>query len=103
MRTWTRSLAAGLTLVCLGFVATRLLAESPKRLRWDIVSVDASLVLRPGAQGTAVAVDGSKMVMTGSGTFRPDAPTDVTGGGDWTRFDPNGTAIGGGTYTVTEL
>lgn len=103
MRRRTRPLAAGLTLLCLVWGATNLSALSPKRFRWDIVSVDASLVLRPGAEGTAVAVDGSKMVITGSGTFRQDAPEDVTGGGDWTRFDPNGTAIGAGTYTVTEL
>lgn len=36
-------------------------------------------------------------------TFRRDDPTDVTGGGDWTRFDPNGNAIGGGTYTVSDM
>ncbi len=67
-------------------------------MRWDIISVDfATLTLSAGGVASARANDGSKITLTGSGTYRsnPGNPQDVTGGGTWQ------TSTGSGTYQVT--
>jgi hypothetical protein len=74
-------------------------------VRWDIISVNfTTLTLSPGGNTSAFAQDGSQLELTGSGTFRSDSgrPQDVTGGGNWTMFAPDGiTVTGSGTYQVT--
>ena len=69
-------------------------------MRWDIVSVDfATLTASPGGMASAFANDGSKITLTGSGTFRSNSGKSqaVTGGGTWTIDAPTGS----GTYEVT--
>jgi hypothetical protein len=74
------------------------------KMRWDIVSIDFGAgTVDAGGFASALAADGSKITMTGSGTFRsnPGNPQSVTGGGTWTTFSPGGAATGSGTYEVT--
>lgn len=72
------------------------------KLRWDIISVDfASGTLSAGGEASALAHDGSKITLTGSGTFRLGRYKEVTGGGTWTGRDPAGNVTKTGTYKVT--
>jgi len=65
------------------------------KFRWDIISVDFStLTLSAGGTASVRADDNSKITLTGSGTFKPDDPEDVTGGGNWTTFDSGGLMTG---------
>ena len=55
-------------------------------MRWDIVGVDASTkppTIVAGGTDTASAVDGSIIIVTGSGTFVVGESDEVTGGGTW--------------------
>jgi hypothetical protein len=73
-------------------------------MRWDIISVDFStLTLSAGGIASARANDGSKITLSGSGTFRsnPGNPQDVTGGGTWQTFATGGASMGSGTCEVT--
>jgi len=83
------------------FVATTAgSAEAGDTMRWDIVTVVGTEV-NPGGQATASAQDGSKIIMTGSGTFRvDDLSNNVTGGGTWETRNPSGVITGSGTYVV---
>ncbi len=78
-------------------------SEGDQRFRWDIISVDfATGTLSAGGTASADANDGSKITLTGSGTFGVGA-NDVTGGGTWETFDAAGTSTGNGMYQVKEL
>ena len=70
------------------------------RIRWDLVDLPFPDVF-PGGDDTASAEDGSTLTLTGSGTFRPGHPGQVTGGGEWSTSNPD--LPGGGTYQVTHL
>jgi hypothetical protein len=75
-----------------------------QNFRWDIVSIDASGNISPGAMASALASDKSKITLTGSGTFGPGAEDDVTGGGTWQIFAPGASsASASGTYVATAL
>lgn len=70
-------------------------------IRWNIVNVSPTLVVDAGGQASARAEDGSKITLTGSGTFRIDElSNNVTGGGTWETHDLNGNLTGSGTYRV---
>jgi len=69
--------------------------------RWDISTVGGGVV-RAGGTATALARNGAKIALTGSGTFG-GPPKKVTGGGNWTTFDPSGGTTGSGTYQVKAL
>src|SRR6266568_7182130 len=105
-RFWPVWLAVLLVLMLLGsaLFVTRTSAAGQK-YRWDIISVDfAAGTLSAGGIASAIAIDGSKITLTGEGTF--NSPSDfgnrnVTGGGTWKTFDPSGTPTGSGTYQVT--
>jgi hypothetical protein len=72
------------------------------RVRWDIISVDFSTgTLSPGGVASARANDGSKITLTGSGTFSTDGGTN--GGGNWTTFNSEGAETGSGTYRTKGL
>ena len=75
------------------------------RYRWDLIHVRSfnPPVVFPGGTASALANDGSKIMLTGRGTFDPCEPADVTGRGRWTTFDSSGVQTGSGTYRVTEL
>src|SRR5215471_17783606 len=75
--------------------------EDGSRIRWDIQHYP-NLVLQPGGQAFADAVDGSKIRFTGSGTFQTDGDR-VTGGGTWETFSAANVQTGSGTYRVVNL
>src|SRR5690349_6145884 len=78
--------------------------EGDQRFRWDIISVDfATGTLSAGGMASADANDGSKITVTGSGTFQVGHEGAVRGGGTWETFDMAGTSTGKGTYRVREL
>ncbi len=77
-------------------------------VRWDIVSIEpppptAPRNVLPGGVASARANDNSKITATGSGTFVPGDPEEVTGGGTWQTFDSANNPTGGGTYAVTRF
>lgn len=74
-------------------------------VRWDILSRTSFNPpnILPGGHASALAHDGSMITLTGSGTFDLQEPDAVTGGGNWTTFDPKGKEIGKGAYQVTGL
>ena len=101
-------------LLVMGLVATASLA-SPLRhqqrattglmTRWDIISLDFKAsppTFNAGGVASALAADGSKVTLTGSGAFGGPQKT-VTGGGNWTTYDPSGGQSGSGTYKVVSL
>ncbi len=59
--------------------------------------------VRAGGTASALNNNGFKMTVTGSGTFAPEELGEVTGGGDFTIFDPGGAVVRSGTYRVTQL
>jgi len=77
-------------------------------IRWDLIQLaggpaPATITLSPGGKDSALANDGSKITLSGSGTFRsnPGNPQSVSGGGSWWTFSPTGSQTGTGTYEVT--
>jgi hypothetical protein len=91
-------------------------AESDEELtlRWDIVHLSSfsPVTAHPGGSASALSNDCAtvmmvttcaKIIMTGSGTFKPSDPNDVSGGGTWRTFDNTGASTGSGTYKVTLL
>ena len=80
------------------------------RVRWDIPSLVPPNVF-PGGVASARAADGSRITLTGSGTFeieeaeghhhRGQRGEEVTGGGAWETRNATGTVISTGTYEVT--
>src|SRR5712691_7265581 len=79
-------------------------SEREQEFRWDIISVDfATGTLSAGGVASEKANDGSKITLTGSGTFRTDDTDDVRGGGTWQTLDATGAATGSGTYHVRRL
>lgn len=76
------------------------------KYRWDLIHITSfkpNLVIFPGGTDSALANNGSKIALTGHGTFEPKEPDEVTGGGTWTTFDASGATTGSGTYRVMEL
>jgi hypothetical protein len=105
-RFWPLSLAVLLVLVVLSsalFVTHT--SAAGQKYRWDIISVDFTAgTLGPGGSASATAIDGSKITLTGEGTFNAASNFGnraVTGGGTWQAFDSSGKSTGSGTYQVT--
>ena len=76
------------------------------KYRWDIVKITSfnPVTIFEGGFASALANDGSRITVTGNGTFDPREPDDVTGGGNWITYAPNGTTVtGNGTYRVQQL
>jgi len=67
--------------------------QEESKFQWVIASV-----------ASAKANDDSKILLTGNGTFVPTDPDEVSGGGTWQTFAPDGTTLtGSGSYTVKGL
>lgn len=95
---------AVVALTVFGLAGSAVSHPTDTKYRWDIVSVDfAAGTVTAGGVAAALAHDGSQIVLTGSGTFRPGAVRKVTGGGTWRTFGPGGAPTGMGTYKVTRL
>ena len=80
-------------------------ARTGLTIRWDIISLTGGAPPGPinaGGVSSAHAPDGTKITLKGSGTFG-GLSTRVTGGGDWTTYDPSGAQSGSGTYKVVSL
>jgi hypothetical protein len=76
------------------------------KYRWDIVHISSfnPVTAFAGGFASALAIDGSGITVTGHGTFEPQEPDEVTGGGTWATFAPDGTTMtGSGTYRVQQL
>ena len=76
------------------------------KYRWDIVKITSfnPVTAFEGGFASALANDGSSITVTGHGTFEPPERDEVTGGGAWTTYAPNGTTVtGNGTYRVQQL
>src|SRR6266849_251983 len=89
-----------------GISASAEASTDEQKVRWDIISIDFSVTPHPvtaGGVASALANDGSKITLTGSGTFHSGDPEDVTGGGTWQTFANGGASTGSGTYQVTGL
>lgn len=82
-------------LLLLGFVVAvfSLLATSGK-----VRASDAKFKWVISNSASALAVDGSSITLTGTGTFELDDPEEVSGGGTWAV-----STGGSGTFTVTHL
>jgi hypothetical protein len=80
--------------------------EPERRVRWDLINVATGCVA-PGGTASARSNDGSKITVSGTGTFpdvRNKCRKDVTGGGNWTVVAGDARCFpGSGTYRVTEL
>ncbi|GAC1420039.1 MAG: hypothetical protein NVS9B15_08790 [Acidobacteriaceae bacterium] len=101
----------GLTVLALPLLITLAGASSDgdwkeTSYRWDIVKITNfnPVTIFEGGFASALANDGSRITLTGHGTFQPQEPEDVTGGGTWATFAPDGkTVTGKGTYRVQHL
>ncbi len=96
-------LGIAFALVALSVVGGVARASEKSTIRWDIVRVDfATLTVSPGGHASAHTIDGSRIRLTGSGTFEPGGD-EVTGGGTWRTFDASGTQTGSGQYRAMRL
>ena len=75
------------------------------RVRWDFYRLDfatSPASVAPSGSASARARDGSRITLTGSGAFG-GKPSNVSGGGTWTTYDPTGREIETGSYRVRAL
>lgn len=111
-RKW--SLAAALLLPLLFVTTTKANEDAEPTFRWDIVHISSFSPVTANAGGSASALSNdcatvmmvttcAKITVTGSGTFTPGDPDNVSGGGNWQTFDKTGASTGSGTYKVTQL
>jgi hypothetical protein len=98
------------TLFLLIFVAGLFSLASGGELRaqtvdWNIISISNfnPTTINAGGVASALAVDGSQISITGTGTFVVEKPTMVTGGGVWLTRSALGAVTGFGTYQVAEV
>src|SRR5437588_12697935 len=74
------------------------------KFRWAIISLDVTTgTVSAGGSASALANDSATITLTGTGTFKPDDPEDVAGGGTWTTFDSGSQATVSGTYDVMRV
>jgi hypothetical protein len=105
MRIHGRSVAITATMLFLA-LAMPAWGDETVTLRWDLIHVvfhPTGVEIFAGGSDSALAQDGSKITLTGSGTFEPSEPEEVTGGGTWQTFSPAGALTGTGTYRVRRL
>jgi hypothetical protein len=82
-------------------VATVARASDEVSVRWDLLKV-VPPNLYAGGVASPTAGDGSKITLTGTGTFQieHDWFEDANGGGTWETRDASNTLTGSGTYRV---
>jgi hypothetical protein len=89
-----RFLAAAIFLFPLVFISTAM-SQEENAFQWFVFSVTPPQ--------SAMASDGSKILVTGSGTFLVGEAEQVTGGGTWATFNASGVATGSGKFQVTRF
>ena len=89
-----RFLAAAIFLLPLVFISTAM-GQEENAFQWVVFSGTPPQ--------SAMASDGSKILVTGTGTFVVGEAKHVTGGGSWATFDASGVATGTGNFRVTRL
>jgi len=70
------------------------------KLRWDLVAVDAGVIVPTGTDVATDAPTGDTISLTGSGFARPDEGT-ASGGGTFVHRHANGSEVAHGLYVVT--
>lgn len=106
---FTKTFALGLSIILVMTAAAPLAFAQAAHVRWDIVTITfATGTVSPGGFASAVAQDGSHIIITGSGTFVAPGGGDgtssaTTGGGMWATFTAGGAMTASGTYVVTGL
>jgi len=96
--------AALLTALVTLYISVAPAVAGNNKYRWDIVTINfATGTVSAGGIASALANDGSKITLTGSGTFHSNGNSqNVSGGGTWRTFGTDGTTpTGSGTYEVT--
>jgi hypothetical protein len=107
-------LGAALVLPLLFVLTSKADEDEKPTFRWDIVHISSFSPVTANAGGPASALSNdcatvmmvitcAKITVTGSGTFTPGNPDNVSGGGNWQTFDKTGASTGSGTYKVTRL
>ena len=89
-----RFLAAGVCLLPMVFISTAM-SQEEKAFQW--------IVFSDTPPQSAMATDGSTILIAGTGTFVVGEAEQVTGGGTWATFDASGAATGSGKFQVTDL
>ena len=87
-------LAATIFLLPLVFISTAM-GQEENAFQWVVFS--------DTPPQSAMASDGSKILVAGTGTFEVGEDTEVTGGGTWATFNASGVATGSGKFRVTRL
>lgn len=89
-----RFLAAAIFLFPLVFISTAM-GQEENAFQWVVASNTPPQ--------SAMASDGSKILIAGTGTFVVGEAKEVTGGGTWATFNASGVATGSGNFRVTDL
>ena len=107
MRTRRLFIMVSLSIVlALTAVSMRGMLAAGEKIRWDIINnmvEDGKPTISEGGFAAATAIDGSYIMLKGTGTFGPASTDPVTGGGDWMTFDVTNAKTAGGKYTVSGL
>ena len=109
-RRWYLAITGAFLFLGVGITAR---ADDETTVRWDIIHIKFGAPGSPNtisAGGVAFAATRNpsslKIELTGSGTFKPGEPEEVTGGGTWMTFSGCPSACvptGSGTFKVTKL
>jgi len=83
---------------------TAFAAASSTLHRWDIVNIFGGCI-QGGGEASSKALDGARITVTGSGTFRdsPGHPQNVSGGGTYVITAGTATPASSGTYEVVRF
>ena len=91
-------LALAVVLAAISFPIYRAHADGDSRFQFNITPLASGA---PAAH--SLAEDGSQISFRGTGTFQPDDPEAVTGGGTWETRDSGGNVTGSGSWQPTHL
>ena len=97
-----RFLAAAIFLFPLVFISTAM-GQEESALMGQEESAFQWVVFSDTPPQSAMASDGSKILVAGTGTFEVGEDKEVTGGGNWATFNASGVATGSGKFRVTRL
>jgi hypothetical protein len=97
-KSWVLLALIAVALAAISFPIYRARADGDSQFQFNIT---------PAASGNSrahsLAEDGSKIFFKGTGTFQPDDPEEVTGGGMWETKDSGGNITGSGSWQPTRL